>query len=113
MLKHAVQEGMAKTWSALFLTRVQHTKQWSVLAKKEGYKGYCRNIGIMIPFRENYGYAYLVEYVENTEIIPRATLNFTFEIGNELLSDVFIQGNPYYCRNKLGLSCAKLSSNWG
>jgi hypothetical protein len=94
-----VQEGMAETWSALFLTKVQNTEQWSVLAKKEGYKGDCRKIGIMIPFKENYGYAYLVEDVDNTAIIPRASLNFTFEVSNELFADVFIQGNPYYCTN--------------
>jgi hypothetical protein len=74
-----VQEGMAETWSALFLTKVENTKQWSVLAKKEGYKGACQNIGIMVPFKENYGYAYLVEDVENTEIIPWASLNLTYK----------------------------------
>jgi len=83
----------------VFLAKVQKTEEWSVMASKTGYKSGCQTIGILVPFTKNYAYVMLEEDVEESETVPIASLDFTFDINNELLTDVFVQGNPQYCTN--------------
>merc|ERR1719427_2430346 len=77
---------------AFFLLKVQDTKPWSIFVSKEGYTSKCKDIGMMIPFSQNYEYVYIVESTKESKLIPSVSLNFTFDINNELLSDVFVQG---------------------
>ena len=83
----------------VFLAKVQKTEEWSVLASSTGYKSGCQNIGILVPFSQKFANVRLEEDVEESETVPTASLDFTFDINNELLTDVFVQGNPQYCTN--------------
>ena len=76
---------------AVFLIKVKDTKPWSVFLSKERLKSACQDIGRMALFGQNWIY---VEMEEEKTIIPTVSLNFTFTINTELLSDVFVQGNP-------------------
>ena len=98
-----VQEGMTEGSmnypEALFLIKVQDTKPWSIFLSKEGFKNTCEDIGMIIPFTRTWKFVYLEQEKTDSDIIPTVSLNFTFDINNELLSDVFVQGNPSSCRN--------------
>jgi len=70
-----------------------------VFLSKEGFKNTCEDIGMMNLFSQNWEYVYMEEEQTESTIIPTVSLNFTFAINNELLSDVFVQGNPASCVN--------------
>ena len=98
-----VQIGMAEGEygyaRAVFLIKVKDTKPWSLFLSKEGFKNTCEDIGLLVPFSQNRQYLYMTEEKTESTIIPTVSLNFTFTINTELLSDVFVQGNPASCVN--------------
>eukprot|EP00091_Calanus_sinicus_P007659 TRINITY_DN18832_c0_g1_i1.p1 TRINITY_DN18832_c0_g1~~TRINITY_DN18832_c0_g1_i1.p1 ORF type:complete len:142 (-),score=26.57 TRINITY_DN18832_c0_g1_i1:398-823(-) len=84
--------------TADFFLRSENALPWSVLAMKEGYQTTCQPIGVIKPFIENLKKVYMLKDEENkNDILPYLSLNFQFNISNQLLPDVFIQGNPGTC----------------
>ena len=84
--------------TADFFLRTENALPWSVLAMKEGYQTTCLPIGIIKPFIENLKTIYMLKDENNyNDIAPYMFFNFQFNISNQLLPDVFIQGNPGTC----------------
>jgi hypothetical protein len=81
---------------AVFLIKVKDAKPWSAFLSKQGFKSACEGIGLMNLFGQNYIYVGMEEEKTESTIIPTVSLNFTFTINTELLSDVFVQGNPAF-----------------
>ena len=52
-----------------------------------------------IPFQNSYYSIPIEEEQTESNFISHGSLNFTYDINNELLSDVFVQGNPQTCKN--------------
>lgn len=95
------QTGVTNDYSNrfIFLVRVQNSNPWSILVSKDGFKSKCKNIGIPIPFQNNYESIYIDEEQTESIFILYGSLNFTFDINNDLLSDVFVLDNPQTCYN--------------
>merc|ERR1712142_1135144 len=94
-----VQEKFTKTDSERFLIRVEHTDGWSVRASSEKYQTTCQDIGNMVPFTNNWASISLQEVVKEAKIERTASVDFSFDINNELLPDLFVQSNPFSCTN--------------
>jgi len=95
-LKSAETEG-SYSQRAYFFLSVQKATPWSVRASAKGYQTQCSTIGVLVPFQNNWQYMYLQPKETESSIIPTASLNFTFDINTEILSEVMIQGNPSRC----------------
>jgi len=86
------------TYSAAdFFVKTENISPWSVATIKEGFISRCDYIGILKPFTENRRKVSILAIKNNNNIIPTSNVNFTFEFSNQLLPDVFIQGNPTTC----------------
>ena len=86
------------TYSAAhFFLKSENTLSWSIAVIKQGFISTCQNIGLLKPFTENTKKVSLLALENNNNIIPTSFLNFTFDITNELLPDVFVQSNPFSC----------------
>ena len=85
----------------IFLFKIQNIKPWSILVSKTGFKTKCiaMSIGFPLPFSYNHLYVGIEEDENESIIMSTVTLNYTFDINNELQSDVFVQGNPASCQN--------------
>jgi len=107
-----LQKKLAKGYEEAFLIKVENTNSWSVRAAKEKYETVCQTIGPMMPFTSNYASIPLREVEEKAEIVRTASLNFSYDLSNDLQTSVFIQSNPYSCTNSsFGKSSFKVKSS--
>jgi len=107
-----LQKKLAKGYDEAFLIKVENTNSWSIRAAGEKYKTVCRTIGPMMPFTSNYASIPLREVEEKVEIVRTASLNFSFDLSNDVSTSVFIQSNPYPCTNSsFGKSSFKVKSS--
>jgi len=87
------EEGFYST--ADFFLMSEDPRPWSVLVTKEGYKTVCQPVGVIKPFANNIKSARILrEENNNIGITPITFIDFSFVITNQLLPDVFVQGNP-------------------
>jgi len=83
--------------TADFFVKTDNTSPWSVATIKEGFIPRCQYIGMLKPFADNTKEVSILAIENNNNIIPNWVVNFTFEFSNQLLPDVFLQGNPTTC----------------
>ena len=84
--------------TADFFLKSETPRPWSVRVSKEGYIPTCKLIPVIKPFADNIEKVQIlrIDYSNKmTMIIPIAFARFSFTVTNQLLPDVFAQGNPY------------------
>jgi len=81
--------------TADFFMKSESSQPWSVLVSKEGFQTTCKPIGVIKPFADNTRTIHILKEENiNKDITPLTFVNFTFNINNLLLPEVFVQGNP-------------------
>merc|ERR1712013_888928 len=84
--------------TADFFLKSETPRPWSVRVSKKGYIPTCKLIPVIKPFADNIEKVQIlrIDYSNKmTMIIPIAFARFSFTVTNQLLPDVFAQGNPY------------------